>query len=639
VTQTQDRTVESAGGGWPGFAAWLGRKRVTLSALVLIAAQVGLNSYVLNRGFFQQDDVIIGGLAAQPFSLHLLFQNYGGHLMPGVFALAWGPVHAGGYDWGLWAGTLVLMQALAGLALLRALRTLCGDRMVLLIPLGVFLFTPMALADLSWWAVGCQSAPIQLALAMAVDQHVRYIRTGRIRNVVFAALWVLFGLAFFEKAAGIPVLLFALTSAFLIPEAWPQAVLTTLRRHWIAWATYGGIIVAEIVVYALSLASSPGQVRVPVASSAVTFSWHLLVNTFVPAALGGPWHWAPPFGTPGSWTLYAIASPPPELLGMSWILAVLVVIISLWYRRRAWPAWTILFGWLMVVDVLPILLGRLATFGTQLADETIYVADAAPVLAICLAIAFLPLRGEQDAYRTTLPPARPRTVAVCAVAVAFIASSVSSAIAYRGVLHPQNARSYLATASTALADAPPDAVIYPTQVPAQLALPLFGQLSQVQNVLAPLVVQVPGQRFRWTSSPSGLVKHFMVFDEQGRLHPATVQGPRSYPFRHPKNCLLTASGMQLPLTASVYALPLLMQIGYYAARPVTLAVTFGGHQSQVTLSASPLAYAYLPVQGPGNTVVITSLTPDPEVCIGTVTVGNVLASATGTPVPAFPLPG
>jgi hypothetical protein len=639
VTQTQDRTAQSAGAGWPGFAAWLTRKRVTLSALLLIAAQVGLNSYVLNRGFFQQDDFTIGGLAAQPFSWHLLFQNYFGHLMPGVFALAWGPVHAGGYDWGLWAGTLVLLQALTGLALLRALRTLCGDRMALLIPLGVFLFTPMALADLSWWSVGSQSVPIQLALAMAIDQHVRYIRTGRILNAVFAALWVLFGLAFYEKAAGIPVLLFALTSAYLIPEAWPQAMLTTLRKHWIAWATYGGIIIAEIVVYALSLAAGPGQVRVPEASSAVTFGWNLLVDTFVPAALGGPWHWAPPFGTPRSWALYAVASPPPELLGISWILAALVVIISLWYRRRAWPAWVILLGWLLVADIFPILLGRLANFGTLLSNQTIYVADAAPVLAICLAIAFLPLRGEQDAYRTTLPPARPRTVAICAVAVAFIASSVSSAIAYRSELHPQNSRSYVATASAALAGVPPDAVIYPTQVPPQVASPLFGQLSQVQNALAPLADRVPGQRFRWTSSPSGLVKHFMIFDAQGRLHPATVQGPRSYPFRHQKDCVLTASGMVLPLTADVYALPLLMQIGYYAARPVTLAVAFGGHQSQVTLPATPLAYAYLPVQGPGDTVVITPVTPDPKACIGTVTIGNVQASTTGTPVPAFPLAG
>ena len=75
--------------------------------------------------------------------------------------------------------------------------------------------------------------------------------------------------------------------------------------------------------------------------------------------------------------------------------------------------------------------------------------------------------------------------------------------------------------------------------------------------------------------------------------------------------MLTAGGMVLPLTADVYALPLLMQIGYYAAHPVTLAVAFGGHQSQVTLPASPLAYADLPVQGPGNAVVITPVTPDP----------------------------
>src|SRR5258708_20899269 len=140
----------------------------------------------------------------------------------------------------------------------------------------------MAVADLSWWAVGIQSVPIQLALAMAVDQHVRYIRTGRIWNAAFAARWVVFGLAFFEKAVAIPLLLFALTSAFLVPESWPQAMRSTLRRHWIAWAMYGGVIIAEIIVYLSGLRGS--QIKLPLASSAVTFTWHLLLDTFVPAA-------------------------------------------------------------------------------------------------------------------------------------------------------------------------------------------------------------------------------------------------------------------------------------------------------------------------------------------------------------------
>ena len=268
------------------------------------------------------------------------------------------------------------------------------------------------------------------------------------------------------------------------------------------------------------------------------------------------------------------------------------------------------------------------------------MADAAPVLAICLAIAFLPLRGEQDAYRAALPPVRPRTVAICAVAVAFIASSVSSAIAYRSELHPQNSRSYLATASAALADVPPDAVIYPTQVPAQMASSLFGQLSQVQNALAPLADQVPGQRFRWTSSPTGLVKHFMIFDAQGRLHPATVQGRARSRSATKATACSPPSGMRLPLTANVFPLPLLMQIGYYAARPVTLAVTFGGHQYQVTLARQHAGLRLPAGAGPRqHASIITPVTPDPKICIGTVTIGNVQASATGTPVPAFPLPG
>ena len=328
MTETRERTLESTGAGWPGFAAWLVSKRVTLIALLLIAAQIGLNSFVLNRGFFQQDDFTIGGLAAQPFSLHMLFHNYYGQLMPGVFALAWIPVHAGGYDWGLWACSLVALQALTGLALLRALRTLCGNRMLLLIPLGLFLFTPIAMADLTWWSVGAQSVPIQLALVMAFDQHVRYIRSGRIRNAVAAALWVLFGLAFFEKAVAIPLLLFAFTSAFLVPGSWPQAMLVTLRRHWIAWALYGAIIVAEIVVYAVTLPTSGTRVRVPLTSSAVLFAWHLILDTFVPGAFGGPWHWTPT-GGPKSWSLYAFATPPAVLVVLSWALAALVIITSL----------------------------------------------------------------------------------------------------------------------------------------------------------------------------------------------------------------------------------------------------------------------------------------------------------------------
>jgi hypothetical protein len=338
--------------------------------------------------------------------------------------------------------------------------------------------------------------------------------------------------------------------------------------------------------------------------------------------------------------LYSLARPPLALISLALLVAVVVVAASLWYRRLAWKAWVILLGWLLIVDVLPIALGRLATFGTLESTQIMYVADSAPVLAICLTIGFLPLRGEEHPYRAAPLRGRLRNALLLVTAVAFGIGSVWSASAYRNTLHPQNTRSYLATASAALGSAPPDAVLYPSQIPTQMAWSVFGQLTYVSNVLAPLVGSVSGQAFRWTSMPSGTVPHFMIFDSLGRLHPADVIGPHTLPGRRPSDCILPANGARRPLTAGVYALPLLMQIGYYSVQPVTLAVTFGGKQYQLTLPASPqVANAYLPVQGPDNAVTVMPVSPDPHICIGTITVGNVEESALASAIPTFPLHG
>jgi hypothetical protein len=376
----------------------------------------------------------------------------------------------------------------------------------------------------------------------------------------------------------------------------------------------------------------------PTASGTVTFASHLLLDTFVPAVFGGPWHWTVPLGHPTSWSLLSWATPPPGLLGLSWALAAFVITTSLVYRRRAWPAWVLLVGWLVVVDIVPVMLGRPLVDGTVLAALAYYVSDAIPVLAICLALAFLPLRDEQHAYRTTPLRGWPRRVVAGTAAVLFAASALWSATAYRGELHPQNTRSYLATASAALAGVPPGTVIYSSPIPLQMAWILLSTLTGAQDALAPLANQLPSRQFRWTTAPSGKITSLMTFDPQGRLRPAVIQGPHTFPFRRQADCVLTTAGMRRPLTGNVYGVPAVMQIGYYAAQATTVTITFGGRQSRLTLPASKLAYVYLPVQGPGNTVAITPVTSDPQVCIGTITVGNVQASPTAAPEPVFPLP-
>ena len=638
-TDQESAAQTPASAGWTGFTSAVSGRRLTLCALVLIAAQVCLNSYVVSNGFFQLDDFAIGGLTAHPLSLNMLFQDYGGHLLPGGFLLAWFAVHADGYDWGLWAGPLVILQGLAGLAMLRALRTLVGNRMLLLIPLGVFLFTPMAVPDLTWWSVGIQSVPIQLALAMAVDQHVRYIRTGRIRSAVFAFGWVLFGLAFYEKSAAIPFLLFALTVAFLVPGNWGQAVRTTMRGHWPAWAMYLAAFIAEVVIYAGGVRSS--QVRVPLASNALTFTWDLLWHNFVPSVLGGPWQWTPVASAPKAYQLYLLEAPPALLMDLSWAVAVVVVIASLWYRARAGRAWLILLGWLLIVDAAPVVLGRVAIWGPQIYNYAQYVSDAAPVLAICLAIAFLPLVGEERPYRAVRPRAWTRSLVLGTVSAVFLAGVAWSAAAYRHGLHPAATRSYVATASQAFSHVPAGTVIYPGDVPAPIASSYFLlQLAEEQNALRPLVNQVPGQHFIWTSAPTGRIPSFMIMNAQGQLVPAAIQGLNSYPHGSSlSDCILRPKGMRLRIDGDVWSFPFVMEIGYFANKPVTLAISFGGHQYRLTLPASKLAYGYLPVVGPGSTVLITPVTPDPSICIGGVTIGNVVPSPASTAVPANPVAG
>ncbi|HXL94771.1 MAG TPA: hypothetical protein VN969_38075 [Streptosporangiaceae bacterium] len=641
MTQTEQESAARAptSVGWAGFVSAVSGSRITLCALALIAVQVCLNSYVVSNAFFQLDDFAIGGLVAHPLSLSMLFQNYGGHLFPGGFLLAWFAVHADGYDWGLWAGPLVILQGLAGLAMLRALRTLFGNRMLVLIPLAVFLFTPTTMADLTWWGIGIQSVPIQLAIAMAIDQHVRYIRGGRLRNAVFAFAWVLFGLAFYEKSAAIPFLLFALTSAFLVPGSWGQAALTTLRKHWPAWAMYLAAFIAEVVIYTSAVQSS--QVRVPLASNVVSFTWDLLWHNFVPAAMGGPWHWIPVASAPKAYQLYLLEAPPELLMLLSWLVAALVVIASLWYRARAWRAWIILLGWLLIVDTAPVVLGRVAIWGPQIFNYAQYVSDAAPVLAVCLGIAYLPLLGEERPYRAIRPRALTQALVIGTVCAVFLAGAVWSDAAYRDGLQPAATRSYVATASQAFSHVPADTVIYPGDVPGPIASSYFLlQLAEEQNALRPLLIQVPGQHFTWTSSPTGRIPSFMIMNAQGQLVPAAIQGLNSFPHGTTlSDCTLRPAGMLLKIDGDVWSYPFVMEIGYFANKPVTLAVSFGGHQYRLTLPASSLAYGYLPVVGPGSTVMITPLTPDPQICIGNITIGNVVPSLTGTPVPLKPVAG
>src|ERR1700726_1045913 len=198
-------------------AEWLRGHGVTVAAVTLIAIQLLWMGDLLAHSYFRQDDFsyLYRGLASG-FGWKFLMWEDAGHLQPLGMALAWVLARVSLYNWPLTCVVTLLLLAAVCFAMLRTLRTLFGNRPAILVPLAVFLFGPLQLAGLSWWSVVINNLPLELALLMAVDAHVRYLRGGRKRNAVAAAWWVLVALAASDKGAVVPLLLFGLTAAFLV---------------------------------------------------------------------------------------------------------------------------------------------------------------------------------------------------------------------------------------------------------------------------------------------------------------------------------------------------------------------------------------------------------------------------------------
>jgi hypothetical protein len=592
---------------------------VLVTAAVLIVAQLGVRWALLADSYFRQDDYeFIARAAEQLPGWDYLMRSHGGQLMPGGFAVAWLLTRISAYDWGITGGVTLLLQALASLAVLRMLRVLFGDRPAILAPLTIYLFTPMTLTSTAWWAAALNSIPLQIAIGMAVAAHVHYIRSGEFRYAWRTAGWILFGLAFFLKAAVLPFLLLAVTSAFLLGNegAWPRMLIVTLRRHWRAWALYGALLPVYALVYALQLVNtSRTDVGAPSGTAVSDFASTWLGKTAPVTMMGGPGRWFP--GTYGD---YAVAAPRQAMIAVAWAVIIAVVALTVWFRRRAWRAWPILLGWLVAADMLPVVLGRMpALAGNIYGIETRYLADAAPVLALCLALACIPLRGEQAPYRRPLPVGwlHPSTIGVL-VAIQ-VSVALWSTFAYLDKTSPKLARDYMGNARATLAIAPGDAVVFDRGVPPYLTWQLTGPYAQTAHVLAPLARPEMRDAVR---SPRPAEKPF-VFNDKGRLVPAAIVGR---PAGLPGKCWPQAQGeYTLPVAPPGNGDRWVVELSYLSGTPGRVEVSYGGAEVEVALR-SGLRRVYIPVRGRGPNVVITPVNAIPGLCVGGVTVGSPVAA-------------
>lgn len=417
--------------------------RVALVAVLLITVQLVVRVVLAFGGYFYWDDLILVGRAGTGglLSPSYLFDDHDGHVMPGAFLVAGAIIRVAPLVWTGPAISLVVLQLLESLALLRALYVISSWRPVLLIPLTFALFTPLAVPGFAWWAAALNSLPMLAALAWVCADAILLVRTGNHRYAVTGVLVYLGGLLFFEKAAVIPFVSFAVAALQCHVRGDRSALATVWRAGVRLWTPSLALTVGWVALY-LAVVDQRRW------SSDLSMTWDLLCRSvthgIVPALAGGPWDWAR-WAPASPW-----ATPPAVVMVLGWLVLIAVLALSLVRKRRIGPVWLTAAGYAVACQV-PIFLMRSSPFTALELTQTLrYFPDLVVVLALLAAVA---LQAPNRAGTRWLDASPARAVATVASAVLFLTSSLYSTATFLASWRDNPTEGYLKNAQASLAAA------------------------------------------------------------------------------------------------------------------------------------------------------------------------------------------
>ncbi|MFG1875103.1 hypothetical protein ACGFIV_09720 [Sphaerisporangium sp. NPDC049003] len=605
VEQPERPTVRIA---YPRWMAPLANPVLILGTL-LVLASTGLRVPILRGAYFIEDDLLfVGDAYEHELTFDFLFRVHKGHLMPGALGLTWVESRLAAYDWLLVASVTLVLQALVAVLMFRLLWSLFGPRMGILLPLAVYLFCPLTIPAFSWWSAALNAVPLQLAMVLALAAQLRHARGEGTRHAWKALGWVVFGIAFSTKGVFVPLLLFALTTAYLRVDGtgWFTSVARELRGHWRLWGVHVLLMGGYTALYLSRQYTAPGEgAAVPKPGVAADLLGTLLGRTLPTGVVGGPLSWGPVPSTGG------MADPSTFLVAAAWTALAVLVGATLLYRRRAARAWLVVAVYVVAVDAVPTVIARGTALGL-VGAETRYVADAVVVFAVCLGLALLPSRGEPDPYRRPLPAGTVVPLVTGLAAGAYLTMSVVSIENFRQTLSGELVRTYLGNVRAALAKAPADTVIFSRPVPDSIVLPWNGSRRLSHHLLAPLASPALRARMR-VPEPSDQA---MVFDDSGKLVPVSVRADFAQVPPPKKKCLPTLDGaVYYPEAVSWGGPDGVAGLAYSAERPTSVSIEVSGQSQQLNLTATPGRLLHFPILTPGRGLLLRIDDPSADVCL------------------------
>jgi hypothetical protein len=580
---------------------------VAAAAAILIAVQLLVRAVLAFSGYFYWDDLILVGRAGTQdlLSPSYLFDDHDGHVMPGAFLVAGVITRLAPLVWVWPAVSLVVLQLLVSLSVLRVLYVILGWRPVLLIPLCFALFTPLGVPGFAWWAAALNSLPMLAATAWVCADAILLVRTQNRRYAITAVLVYLGGLLFFEKSAVIPFVAFAVAALLCYVQGDAAAVRTVWRRGLRLWLAALTLTAAWVAVYLLVVDHRRW-------SSDLAMTWDLLrrsvTHGIVPGLIGGPWEWQR-WAPASPW-----AVPPVTAMALGWLALAVVLAVSLVRKQRIGPVWLMAVGY-TVAGQIPIYLLRSSRFtALELAQTLRYFPDLVIVLTLLAAVGFC---APNRTGPTWLNASRARTAVVVAAVVTFVASSLYSTSTFLTSWRDNPAQPYLQNAVRGLA-----------QARASSSAPLLDQ------EVDPLVLQRVAYPENLASHMFALIRdrpeftkyttQLRMLDTSGRLVDANVTWTRTIVIGPVPGCgyfVQPDAAVRMPLDGPLLPAEWTAEINYLANSEGSMSMSLNeGPETKVAVHPG-LNRVFVRLSGAGDAITVRAATAALSLCLASGPVG------------------
>lgn len=578
-----------------------------MAAGALIGLHMIVRSALAFGGYFYWDDLILVGRAGTQslLSPEYLFTDHDGHVMPAAFLLGGVITRLAPLVWTWPAVSLVVLQLIASLSLLRALWVILGWRPALLAPLGFALFTPLAVPAFAWWAAALNYLPMVAAMSWVCADAILLDRSGSRRYAITGALAFLAGLMFFEKAAVIPFAAFVLVALLGRVQGEQHPVRAAWRRGRPLWLATATIIAGWVVLYLVVV----DQRRW---SWDPAMTWELLQRSvthgIVPGLVGGPWQW-------GRWAPASPwAVPPASVMVLGWTVLAVTVAVSMLRKQRLGAVWLAAAGYAVACQV-PIYLMRSSAFtALELAQTLRYLPDLVVMLALLAAVG-LRAPNRTGAIRANL--SAPRRAAIAGIGVAFLASCLVSTKTFLVSWQDNPTKSYLRNAVAGLADAHASS---PSPLLDQEVDPLILQrVVGPQNLTSHMFALINDR-----PEFSGSTDRLRMLDTGGRMVDADVTWVRTIAEGPQPQCgyfVEPDAAVRMPLDGPLLPADWTAEINYLANTEGSLLFSLPiGPEIKVAVKPG-LNRVYVRLSGAGDAINVRSATSALTVCLASGPVG------------------